>query len=294
MRRTLRFVGALATLSVLAACSSGDDSSSPDTTFGATTVASSIVPLTTTTTIAGTPVSDAELYAEIGLTPEQGACIDESGVNGDFETSLGPGPLDALTLIGDDGTMIAVPASLRTGTELEQTMLDALAKDCAPAELLAELARVDGTALDDATIADDLPVRLYQRRADGATEAELACLDAGFRAAPARLTSLAANPVLVEAPCASPERRATWRRNAFDRALSTAGAPDEERVCLMDTPADQALLGAAVDAVGSGDTSTNPLAGTEPACAGVERMYQLAVDILASGADFGAEPIAPG
>ena len=57
---------------VLAGCSSDEESSPPaDTSSGLTTVPPSIVPLTTTTTIEGTPVSDAEIYAQVGLTPSQ-------------------------------------------------------------------------------------------------------------------------------------------------------------------------------------------------------------------------------
>ena len=67
---------------LLVGCSSddGDSSAAEDTGSGITTVPPSIVPLTTTTTIEGTPVSDAEIYAQVGLTVEQGACIARNAV----------------------------------------------------------------------------------------------------------------------------------------------------------------------------------------------------------------------
>ncbi|MEI2651032.1 MAG: hypothetical protein V9G12_02450 [Microthrixaceae bacterium] len=172
---------------VLAGCSSDEESSPPaDTSSGLTTVPPSIVPLTTTTTIEGTPVSDAEIYAQVGLTVEQGACIAASGAEGDFESTPGPALTDAMVLAAETGAMVAIPATLRTSTELELTILTALAGDCAPADRLAALAAVDGQALDDAALADDLPVRLFHRTRDGATPAELACIEAKFREAPAR------------------------------------------------------------------------------------------------------------
>ena len=279
---------------VLAGCSSDEESSPPaDTSSGLTTVPPSIVPLTTTTTIEGTPVSDAEIYAQVGLTVEQGACIAASGAEGEFESTPGPALTDAMVLAAETGAMVAIPATLRTSTELELTILTALAGDCAPADRLAALAAVDGQALDDAALADDLPVRLFHRTRDGATPAELACIEAKFREAPARLSSLAANPRLVESQCAPAERLASWRTTALDRGLGAAEATSTERACLASpsAAADQALLAAAVDAVGSGDTSSDPLAGATPSCSNGARLYELALNIVALGDDFGVEPL---
>lgn len=282
---------------LLVGCSSddGDSSAAEDTGSGITTVPPSIVPLTTTTTIEGTPVSDAEIYAQVGLTVEQGACIAASGAEGEFESTPGPALTDAMVLTADTGVMVAVPATLRTSVELEQLILTTLADQCAPADLLAELAAVDGQALDDAAITDDLPVRLFHRTRDGATPTELACIEAKFREAPARLSSLAANPRLVEAQCAPAERLAAWRTAALDRGLGAAKATDVERTCLADAGSteEQALLAAAVDAVGSGDTSGDPLTGTALICASADRLYQLALNIVALGDDFGVEPLQP-
>jgi hypothetical protein len=250
---------------------------------------SSIVPLTTTTTIAGTPIGDAEIYAQAGLTREQGACIDASGFNGDFTATPGVGLLDPLVLTTGD-KMVAVPADVRTSAELEELMLAALAEDCAPADARSRLAAIDGAAIDDAALADDLPIRLEQRKAEGATPAELACIEARFREAPTRLSSLAANPKLVESQCAPAERLAAWRHAALDAGLRAAGATDAERACLVDNPGDLVLLEAAVDAVGSGDAS-GMQGASPPTCVPGDRLLELSVDITAKGADFGAETL---
>ncbi|MFN8052906.1 MAG: hypothetical protein U0Q22_15780 [Acidimicrobiales bacterium] len=249
-------------------------------------------PVVTTTTVAGTPVSDQEIYAQAGLTPTQAACVEASGVNGDFTTTPGPSALDATVLESDAGR-VAVPASVRTGTELELTMLEALASTCAPADVLGRLAAIDGAAEDAAAIGDDLPVRLFQRKAVGATAAELACIDAGFRASPARLSSLVAAPQLVEAGCASAARRTEWRRRSIDAGLGTAKATAAERACLSTNDADLASLGVVVDAVAAGDVSqAGPQDKYSPTCVSGRRLFELAVDIVATSADFGAETLA--
>lgn len=283
---------ALVVAMVAGGCSD-DSTASSVSAAGVTTAPPPVVPITTTTTIAGTPVSDAEIYAQVGLDAKQAKCVEDSGIDGQFEATPGPGLLDALVLTGDHGAMVAVPAALRTGTELEQLMLDTLAKDCAPPDLLAKLAAIDGAALDEEAITDDLPVRLVERKADGATGAEVSCLDAKFREAPARLSSLAAIPALVEVQCASAERRAAWRSAALDRGLATATASPAERSCLVANAADQVLLSEAVDAVGSGDTSSSPIADATPTCVSADRLWQLALDVVAKGADFGAEALRP-
>jgi hypothetical protein len=173
-------------------------------------------------------------------------------------------------------------------------MLDALAGECAPHDVLAKLAALDGAALDEAALADDLPARLFLRTTEGATPAELSCIDAKFREAPVRLSSLAADPRLVESQCASAERLAAWRTNALDAGLRTGGASDQERSCIVASVTDQALLAAAVDLVGQGESPAPGDGSTAPTCLTVDRLQQLALDVVAKGADFGAETLAPG
>jgi hypothetical protein len=291
---------ALAALAAAPGCSGGDDAATTTTaasaTAGLTTVAPSTGPIVTTTTIGGTPVSDAEIYAQAGLDPTQSACVEQSGVDGEFAATPGPTPLDALVLTADDGRMVAIPPTVRTGTELQQLMLDTFAANCAPHDLLAALAALDGAAMDSSALADDLPARLLRRRTEGATPAELTCIEAGFRAAPVRLASLGADPRAIESGCARGERRATWRRTALENGLRTAGATDAERTCLASTTGDRALLAAAVDAVAQGESPAGSAAGepdVTPACVSMDRLQQLALDIVARGADFGAETLAP-
>ena len=97
----MRLVAAVLAASLLfaAGCSSDDgDAPSGTADAGATTVPPSIVPLTTTTSTPGTPVADSEVYAQAGLTAEQGECIESSGIDGEFETTPGPTPQDAMVL----------------------------------------------------------------------------------------------------------------------------------------------------------------------------------------------------
>jgi len=277
---------------VAGGCSS-DEPDRADRSAAATTSSPSVVPLTTTTEVEGDPVSDQEVYTQVGLSPEQSACIEAAGVNGDFQVDTGATPTDAIVLTAEDSTMVAVPSTLRTGTELEQLILSTLAADCAPADLLSKLAALDGEAGDAAALTDDLPARLAARRADGATETELSCLDAAFRAAPARLSSLAASPGLIESMCAPAERRDAWRRAALDRGLATAGATVDERACVVADVHEQLLLAAAIDAVGSGDVSANPFRDEVPACGTTDRLNEIALGVVSAGADFGAEDVAP-
>lgn len=298
MPRTRAAVGASVVAAVLAlvalgGCSSDDDGAGSSATtaspFG--TVTPSTGPITTTTAVEGTPVADAEIYAQAGLTTEQGECIAASGVDDDFTATPGVGLTDPIVLTADNGKMVAVPAEIRTSTELETLLLTTLAAECAPADALTRLARIDGEAADAAALSDDLPVRMFQRRTEGATDAEVSCIEAKFREAPARLSSLAASPGLVEAQCAPAERLTDWRSTAIDSGLRTAGATDAERACLVPSEQDLALLGVAVDAVGSGEVTPDVLGTATPGCVAADRIVQLAVEIVAKGVDFGAEEL---
>lgn len=283
-------VGGLLVAIAATACSSDDEPAADAPERSTRSSLTSIVPVVTSTTVAGTPVAESEIWAEAGLTSAQGDCIAESGVDGEFSTTLGGSPLDPMVLESDEAS-IEVPASVKTGADLERLMLAELAADCAPANLLDRLAVIDGAALDTAALEDDLPVRLLYRRAAGATEAELTCIEAGFRAAPARLSSLAALPEMIEAPCAPGDRLLVWRRTTIDAALTTAGATEAERSCLVTDPDDLAVLGEAIAAVESGDMSTFAEPETPPTCVSLVRITTLAVDAMANGADFGVEEL---
>lgn len=281
--------GAVLAILMVAGCSSDDNDESSARASGAvTSVVPSTGPLRTSTTVAGDPLSDAEVYALAGLTPDQQQCVTQAGIDGDVEITSGATDPDPLVLTFDSG-MVAVPPTLRTGTELEQLILETLAKDCAPTEVLSKLAAMDGAAIDEAAIADDLPVRLDQRRADGATDAERSCLDREFRAAPARLASLAANPGSVEARCVDVERRSEWRAAALLRGFLDAGVPEAEATCLATKPGDTLLLSAAVDVVSDGNAPDS--SSVLPECMSADRMVEVAVDLVAAEADFGAETL---
>ena len=282
-------VGVALVMLALAGCSSDDKDGSPAGTSGAvTSVVPSTGPLRTSTTVPGDPMSDADVYALAGLTPQQQQCLAQTGVDGEVEITPGATDVDPLVLTFESG-MVAVPPTLRTGTELEQLILDTLAKDCAPPEALSKLAAIDGAAIDEAAIADDLPMRIEQRRADGATADERSCLDREFRAAPARLTSLAANPGSVEARCADAERRSEWRAAALLRGFFDAGVPEAEATCLATKPGDTLLLSAAVEVVSDGNAPDS--SSVLPECMSADRMVEVAVDLVAAEADFGAETL---
>lgn len=244
-------------------------------------------PPRTSTTLAAATV---EVFEQAGLDPRESACVGASGVDGEFTVTPGATVADPIVIETGD-VRLEIPPELRTGVELERLLLGTLAASCAPASTLDRLASIDGTATDEAVIADELPPYLDARRAAGATPEELACLDAGFRAAPARLSSLAASPAAVELTCVSADRREEWRRAAVDQALAAAGASPEERACLAVSPVDQAALAAVLDGdptATAGEVPTDgggaPAPGG-PVCGTAERLGALAVEMLADGVD---------
>lgn len=263
-----------------AACTGSDDARGGGDTGGDR-------PDRTTTTVSPGAV---EMYEQAGLDPREAACVAASGVEGEFTVTAGATVADPIVLESGD-RRIEVPTALRTGVELERLLLGALAASCAPPSSLDRLASIDGTASDELALADDLPPYLEGRRSAGATPDELACLEAGFRAAPARLSSLAASPAAIELLCVSADRREEWRRTSLDLALSGAGATPEERACLTLSALDQAALAELV----IDDIATAPDAGpTEgggapapdaPVCADAARLGELAVELLADGVD---------
>jgi len=290
-------MSALAALLVLgaAATACSSDEAVPDVrgrdAVSSTTAASEMTGLGPTTTAVGDEVSDTDAYLDAGLDPNQAACVARSGVDDEFTATPGATPADPLVLESDDHR-VEIPLSAVTGTDVERIMLAALAADCAPAAMLERLAVTDGAAGDAAVLDDDLPRYLEQRRSVGANEDEIACLERGFRRAPARLSSLAALPEMIELICVPPERLAQFQLTAIDRSLQAVGVSNDERLCLLSTPEDLVELRQVADALAAGDlegagTATDIDAG----CVSGQRLFELAVGAATSGVDFGGKAL---
>lgn len=282
---TMRVAAAVAVAVALAAvgCSSDDGTGGGSGGAGAR----SERPERTTTTVSPGAV---EVYTQAGLDPRETACVAASGVEGELTVTPGETLQDPIVLEAGT-TRIEVPPELRTGAELERLLLGALAASCAPPSSLDRLASIDGTASDELVVSDELPPYLERRRGAGATPEELACLDAGFRAAPARLSSLAASPEMVELQCVGVDRRAQWHRTALDLALAGAGATPEERACLSLSVLDQVALSEILsrDVAATNDAEVTEGGGApspdDPVCADGARLGALAVELLADGVD---------
>jgi hypothetical protein len=300
--RPARFASRLVPLVLLvlpvlpAGCSSprNEPVTSPTTTLFAGSTAPTGPPVSTS--VPGEPVSGPEAYAAAGLTPEQSRCVGASGVDDSFTaTALGDGDAPDVVLEADGHSAIVVPSSVTSGVDLELRMLTSLAARCAPTETLTRLAQLEGAADDAAALDDDLPERLLQRKAVGATPNELDCIEKGFREAPALLSSLVANPRRVESACTTPARLLAWWRTSITRGLTTAGATPDEIDCLLDSPDALAALGDTVQALSDGTAAIRPDGGVTGAggrvCLTTDRLGQVAIGVVAKQADFGAESL---
>lgn len=226
----------------------------------------------------------SEIYEQVGLDPREARCVATSGVDGDLTVTPGATYGDPIG-VEADGVRVEIPPTLRTNAEVERLLQSAFAADCAPASTLDRLASVEGAAADRVAITDHLPSRLDARRAGGATDPEIACLDAGFRAAPARLSSVAAAPAIVELACVGPERRDEWWRAALDAAFAAAGAGPAERACLVASERDRLALAAVLDdgALDAGGPEAGGAEVPETAeCVDPERLGELAVEMAAA------------
>lgn len=290
LRRPAALVAATVLVLGAAACSDDTTSGSGRTSTTVAVSAPTTGPLRTSTTVEGEPVESSEIYQQAGLTPDQAACVEASGIADEFVATPGADE-DSPTVLESDRGRVEVPATVRTGAELERVMLAGFAADCAPFPVLDRLAMIDGAANDAVAISELLPLRLEQRRVAGATAKELDCLGTEFREAPALLASLIADPARVEAECASASRRAAWRKASLDAGLSLTSATEEERDCLTDLD-DLVDLAELVDAVEAGGEVVDPEGGSSLACVDAGRRRQIALDIVAKQATFLAENLA--
>lgn len=234
---------------------------------------------------------DVAFYLENGFTAAEAACLDATPLNADViaEPTFGDDVPIAVHFEGANAPVIIRGGSLPV-VEVERQILEALARDCAPAEKLDALAAVEAAAQESEIFDHLLPQHLAARRADGATPEELDCLKFGFRAAPARLGTVAAYPLAVEQGCADDARRAEWRRAALLRGFDAAGVDGDRSSCLVGDPAGLDLLEVLVAAIAAGeDPSVTSAAMPEPSCAPASELVALAETLVERDVDFGVE-----
>lgn len=289
---------ALVVVALAAAGCSSDESGSAtdDTTPFRPPTSIDLSPTTGDDDTKADEVDVAEWYKLVGFSDAEVECLLASPLQADVITQL-PEQADQPVLIHFEGAErpVVVDPSVTSSVDVERAILTEVGADCAPADKLEALAQADGAAIDESILEVEVPERIEQRRADGATDEELACLDAAFRAAPAKLGSLAANPSAVEVTCVDWVRLGQWRAAALQRGFDGSTATVDERTCLIDTPDDLELLGSVLDVVQLNETlSPEAIDELAPTCVSGTRLNELAFELAVSGVDFGAERLGRG
>lgn len=292
-----------ALLVALAACSGGDEQAAPGTTTSPGADDLDRLGVTTTTFPTSPAARTVEDYVAAGAAPDAARCLVAARLERDLDVELPaePGGSIVVRLLAEDPQatpedlapdaepLLAFDADVATGAEVQRALLDALGAECLHAAGRQALAERLGAEDDAAALAEALPVELERRRGTGASDDELACLEAGYRAAPARLASLAADRRVVEADCITAPRREMMRRAGIARGLTEAGATDEERDCLVVDDADLAVLADTMAAAlgGIGEVPTDDAVR----CTTGQRLGEIAVGALAREVDFGGEDL---
>jgi len=241
----------------------------------------------TTTTLAGGR-TDTDLQG-LGLTPDQSSCLLRSDIDRAVDVTLAPEVDGPIQVVVSDDVTVTLPAGLRTGEQVWGEVLAVFADSCLSGDELTQVARALGSSDDELAVADDLPSMIDARRGAGFEPGELDCVDQALRAAPARISSLAADHRVGDERCVAPERLGVLRRGSLRNRLLLLGATEDEAGCLVATPAAIAALDEAAAVLAAGDGGgTGDI--TSP-CLAPDRLSNLAllvtVNDVSLTADFG-------
>lgn len=265
----------LVAVAVAAGCSDPD----PDNVVSPTTrvPSPSEVSLPTTTTVAGGR-TDAE-YQALSLTPAQSSCLTRSDVDRALDVTLPEQPGDPIEVFVADDLSVTLPAGLRTGSEVWRPLLLALAGTCLSPTEVDPVAAALGADDDRRAIERDLPTLLEDRSAAGFDPAELACVESVLRDAPARISSLAADPRVADAQCVGGPRLEVLLLGVTRSRLQAIDAQPGEIDCLLATPADLQRLDDAAALFRDGDGGG--VAELSSTCLDTARLGSLAVALAA-------------